>query len=64
VVELEWEKVAVPFKVSVDVHDLVEASLKKQLRKPIAVHVAELGRCGELPAGGESRPGWRADLCQ
>ena len=32
VVELEWEKVAVPFKVSVDVHDLVEASLKKQLR--------------------------------
>jgi Protein of unknown function (DUF2911) len=32
VVELEWEKIAVPFKVSVDVHDLVEASLKKQLR--------------------------------
>jgi tetratricopeptide (TPR) repeat protein len=31
-VELEWEKVAVPFKVSVDVHDLVQASLKKQLR--------------------------------
>jgi hypothetical protein len=31
-VELEWEKIAVPFKVSVDVHDLVEASLKKQLR--------------------------------
>jgi tetratricopeptide (TPR) repeat protein len=32
VVELEWEKVAVPFKVSVDVHDMVQASLKKQLR--------------------------------
>ncbi len=32
VVELEWEKVAVPFKVSVDVHDVVTASLKKQLR--------------------------------
>jgi tetratricopeptide (TPR) repeat protein len=32
VVEMEWEKVAVPFKVSVAVHDLVEASLKKQLR--------------------------------
>jgi len=32
VVELEWEKVAVPFKVGVDVHDVVEASLKKQLR--------------------------------
>ena len=32
VVELEWEKVAVPFKVSVDVHDVVEASLRKQLR--------------------------------
>jgi tetratricopeptide (TPR) repeat protein len=32
VVELEWEKVAVPFKVSVDVHDTVQASLKKQLR--------------------------------
>ena len=31
VVELEWEKVAVPFKVAVDVHDVVEASLKKQL---------------------------------
>ena len=32
VVELEWEKVAVPFKVSVDVHDVVQANLKKQLR--------------------------------
>src|SRR5438093_8022935 len=32
VVELEWEKVAVPFKVAVDVHSTVEASLKKQLR--------------------------------
>jgi tetratricopeptide (TPR) repeat protein len=31
-VELEWEKTAVPFKVSVDVHDVVEASRKKQLR--------------------------------
>ena len=32
VIELQWEKLAVPFKVSVDVHDLVLASLKKQLR--------------------------------
>jgi tetratricopeptide (TPR) repeat protein len=32
VVELEWEKVAVPFKVAVDVHGAVQASLKKQLR--------------------------------
>jgi len=32
VVEMEWEKFAVPFKVSVDVHDVVQASLKKQLR--------------------------------
>src|ERR1700722_994607 len=32
VVELEWEKLAVPFKVSVDVHQVVDASLKKQLR--------------------------------
>jgi tetratricopeptide (TPR) repeat protein len=32
VVELEWEKIAVPFKVSVNVHDVVQASLKKQLR--------------------------------
>src|ERR1700731_1447759 len=32
VVELEWEKITVPFKVSVDVHDVVQASLKKQLR--------------------------------
>jgi hypothetical protein len=32
VAELEWEKIAVPFKVSVDVHEVVEASLKKQLR--------------------------------
>ena len=32
VVEMEWEKVVVPFKVSVDVHDDVQASLKKQLR--------------------------------
>ncbi len=32
VVVLEWEKVAVPFKVGVDVHSVVQASLKKQLR--------------------------------
>jgi Protein of unknown function (DUF2911)/Tetratricopeptide repeat len=32
VVELQWEKLAVPFKVSVDVHNLVLASLKNQLR--------------------------------
>jgi hypothetical protein len=32
VVEMKWEKIAVPFKISVDVHDLVQASLKKQLR--------------------------------
>jgi tetratricopeptide (TPR) repeat protein len=31
-VVMEWEKVAVPFKVGVDVHDIVEASLKTQLR--------------------------------
>jgi len=31
-VVLEWEKVAVPFKVGVDVHSIVQASLKKQLR--------------------------------
>ena len=32
VIEMEWEKIAVPFRVSVEVHDVVEASLKKQLR--------------------------------
>lgn len=32
IVELEWEKLAVPFKVSVDVPGVVEASLRKQLR--------------------------------
>jgi len=32
VVVLEWEKVAVPFKVEVNVHDVVQASLKNQLR--------------------------------
>jgi len=32
VVELEWEKIAVPFKVSVDVHNLAQANLKNQLR--------------------------------
>jgi hypothetical protein len=32
VVTMTWEKVAVPFKVGVDVHDIVEASLKQQLR--------------------------------
>ncbi len=32
VVTLEWEKVAVPFKVSVDVNPIVQASIKKQLR--------------------------------
>ncbi len=32
IVEMEWEKIEVPFRVSVDVHDVVQASLKKQLR--------------------------------
>ncbi len=32
IVVMQWEKVAVPFKISVDVHATVEASLKKQLR--------------------------------
>ena len=32
VVTMAWEKVAVPFKVGVDVHAVVEASLKNQLR--------------------------------
>jgi tetratricopeptide (TPR) repeat protein len=32
VVVLEWEKIAVPFKVAVNVHEVVEASLKKQFR--------------------------------
>jgi len=32
VVTMTWEKVAVPFKVGVDVHGVTEASLKKQLR--------------------------------
>lgn len=32
VVTLRWEKLAVPFKVSVDVHGAVEESLRKQLR--------------------------------
>src|SRR5882724_7726044 len=32
VVVMQWEKVAVPFKVGVDVHEVVETSLKKQLR--------------------------------
>ncbi len=32
VVELKWEKIAVPFKLSVNVDDVVQASLKKQLR--------------------------------
>jgi len=29
---LQWEKVAVPFKIDVDVHGIVQANLKKQLR--------------------------------
>jgi DUF2911 family protein len=32
VVELEWETLAVPFTVTVDVHELVPANLKQQLR--------------------------------
>jgi tetratricopeptide (TPR) repeat protein len=32
VATLAWEKIAIPFKISVDVHDIVQASLKKQLR--------------------------------
>ena len=32
VVTMRWEKVAIPFKVSVDVNPIVEASLQKQMR--------------------------------
>ncbi|HVE56739.1 MAG TPA: DUF2911 domain-containing protein [Pyrinomonadaceae bacterium] len=32
VVELKWEKIEVPFKITVDVHERVRESLKKQLR--------------------------------
>jgi tetratricopeptide (TPR) repeat protein len=32
VIALEWEKLAVPFRVAVDVHAVVEASIKRQLR--------------------------------
>ena len=32
VIELVWEKIAIPFKVSVNVPNVVQASLKKQLR--------------------------------
>lgn len=32
VVTMRWEKVAVPFKVAVNVHDTVEASLRRQTR--------------------------------
>lgn len=32
IVTMTWEKVAVPFKVGVDVHEIVEASVKKQIR--------------------------------
>jgi len=32
VVTMSWEKIAVPFNVGVDVHDTVQADLKKQLR--------------------------------
>jgi tetratricopeptide (TPR) repeat protein len=32
VIALEWEKIAIPFKVSVDVHAIVQAGLRKQLR--------------------------------
>jgi hypothetical protein len=32
IVTMAWEKVAVPFKVGVDVHEIVEASVKKQIR--------------------------------
>ena len=32
VIEMKWERIAVPFQVSVDVHSIVQASLKKQLR--------------------------------
>ena len=38
VIELEWEKIAVPFKVSVNVDEAVEASLKKQFRA-VPVHM-------------------------
>jgi tetratricopeptide (TPR) repeat protein len=32
VVTLRWEKIAIPFKISVDVHDIVQASLHNQLQ--------------------------------
>lgn len=35
VLTMRWEKVAVPFKVVVDVHEIVEANLHKQLRSRV-----------------------------
>ena len=32
VITMRWEKVAVPFKVDVKVHDIVEASIRRQIR--------------------------------
>ena len=56
VVVMSWDKVAVPFKVSVDVNKVVEASLQQPAPRPVAVHLGRLGRCRDLPGRQQGGP--------
>ena len=57
VVTLRWEKVAVPFKVGVNTHEIVEQNLHNQLRGLAQYTLGGMGRRGQLPAPGENRSG-------
>ena len=64
VVELEWEKVAVPFKVAVDVHAMVQASLKKQLRNLSQYTWISWDDAANYLLDGKDRLRRRAEVCQ
>ena len=56
VVELEWEKIAVPFKVSVDVHKW-SGQPEETASQSFAIYVDELGRRSQLSTRGKGRLG-------
>ncbi len=43
-VVMSWDKLAVPFKVSVNLAQTVEASLQQPAARPLAIHLGRMGR--------------------
>ena len=62
VVTLRWEKVAVPFKVGVNTHEIVAAEPAQPASRAGPVHLGWMGRRGQLPASGKDRSGRGAEV--